>query len=284
MSEKITPFLWFDQNAEEAIKFYAKILKIKIKKITKYSEEPSKAARMPKGSVMTVAFTMENQDFVAINGGPVFKFTPAISLTINCKTVKEVERVFNKLSAGGQVLMPLDTYPFSKKYAWVNDKYGLSWQINCAERKQKITPFLMFINNGKAEEAMKYYISIFKNAKIKEIHRAPKGGPAPEGKIMHAVFTIAGQEFMAADSYQSHNFSFTPAISFVVNCKDQKEIDFYWNKLTKEGKEVQCGWLTDKYGVSWQVTPQNIDKLLTGKGAWQAMIGMKKIVIKDLKK
>jgi len=118
--QKITPFLWFDNQAEEAVKFYTSIFKkSKIKNVTRYGEEGAKAARRPKGSVMTIVFELEGQEFVALNGGPVFTFSPAISFVVNCKTQKEVDELWEKLSKGGE----------KGQCGWLEDKYGVSWQI-----------------------------------------------------------------------------------------------------------------------------------------------------------
>ncbi|MGB8317236.1 MAG: VOC family protein, partial [Ignavibacteriaceae bacterium] len=128
--KKINPFLWFDNNAEEAVNFYISTFgNSKIRSTTKYNEESAKASGRPKDSVMTIAFDLYGQPFVAINGGPVFKINPSVSFFVSCTTENEAEDLWNKLSGGGKVLMPLDKYPFSDKYGWLEDKFGVSWQI-----------------------------------------------------------------------------------------------------------------------------------------------------------
>ena len=118
--QKITPFLWFDDKAEEAVRFYTSIFKnSEILSVTRYEEEGAKAAGRPKGSVMTIAFTLEGQEFIALNGGPTFTFSPAISFVVNCKTQKEIDRLWEKLSEGGE----------KDRCGWLKDKYGVSWQI-----------------------------------------------------------------------------------------------------------------------------------------------------------
>ena len=116
---------------------------------------------------------------------------------------------------------------------------------------QKITPFLWFNNN--AEDAVNFYTSIFKNSKVGTVTRYGDAGPGPKGSVMTASFQIEGQEFVALNG--GPVYQFTPAISFVVNCETQAEVDYYWDKLSAGGREVQCGWVTDKFGVSWQVVP-----------------------------
>jgi predicted 3-demethylubiquinone-9 3-methyltransferase (glyoxalase superfamily) len=151
---------------------------------------------------------------------------------------------------------------------------------------QKITPFLWF--DHQAEEAAKFYTSIFKNSKIKKITRYTKVGPGPEGSVMTVVFTLNGQDFIALNG--GPNFKFTEAISLVVNCETQAEVDRYWKKLTAGGgKTGACGWLQDKYGLFWQITPTMLMKLIADKNpdkinrVMTAMMQMVKLDIKKLK-
>jgi predicted 3-demethylubiquinone-9 3-methyltransferase (glyoxalase superfamily) len=152
--------------------------------------------------------------------------------------------------------------------------------------KQKITPFLWF--DDQAEEAVNFYVSVFKNSKIGTIARYGAEGPGPKGSVMTVSFNLDGQEFVALNG--GPMYKFTEAISFVVNCETQEEVDEYWKKLTDGGKEVQCGWLKDKYGLSWQITPTILPKLLTDKNATKAknvmhaMMQMVKIDIPTLQK
>ena len=151
---------------------------------------------------------------------------------------------------------------------------------------QKITPFLWF--NGKAEEAMNFYISIFKNSKILSVTRYGEAGPGPEGTVMTAKFALNGQEFVALNG--GPQFTFTEAISFVVNCETQQEVDELWEKLSAGGQKSRCGWLKDKYGLSWQVVPTALVEMLQDKDAkksnrvMQAMLQMDKIEIETLRR
>ncbi|MDO9373855.1 MAG: VOC family protein [Bacteroidota bacterium] len=149
---------------------------------------------------------------------------------------------------------------------------------------QKIKPFLWFDNN--AEEALNLYTSIFPNSKISGVTRYGAGGPGPEGSVMTAAFELEGQQFVALNG--GPHFKFTEAISFVVDCETQEEVDNYWNKLVAGGQESQCGWLKDKFGLSWQIVPRRLIELMQDKDARkaqnvvQAMMKMKKIIIADL--
>jgi predicted 3-demethylubiquinone-9 3-methyltransferase (glyoxalase superfamily) len=283
--QRINPFLWFDSNAEEAANFYISVFKnSKINNITYYGAEGAMASGRPKGSVMTVAFQIEGQEFIAINGGPVFQITPAVSFFVNCSTIQEIDVLWEKLSKGSTVMMELDKYPFSEKYGWIQDRYGVSWQLILPGREQKIAPCLMFTGrqHKKAEEAIHFYTSIFKNSNIIQLERYT-ADIGPEGAVVHSKFTLDGQEFTAMDSHMPLPHDFNPAISFVVNCKTQTEIDYFWDKLSEDGDESaqQCGWLQDKYGLSWQIIPAAWDEIMQdpekGNRAMQAILKMKKI-------
>ena len=288
--QKITTFLWFDNQTEDAVNFYTTVFEnSKIINTTRYSPEGAQATGMPENSVMTMEFQIEGQDFVALNGGPVFKITPTISFFVNCKTVQEINRLWKKLSVGGNVMMELDTYPFAEKYGWIQDKFGVSWQLILPEREQKITPCFMFTGDQhkKAEEAIHFYTSIFKDSGIIQLERYGKQ-VGPEGAVVHCKFTLNGQEFVAMDSHENMSMNFNPAISMVVNCETQEEIDYYWDKLSEGGFDgaQQCGWLQDKFGVSWQIVPNVLGELLShpdkGGDVMQAMLLMKKLDIKML--
>lgn len=287
--QKITPFLWFDNQAEEAANFYVALFShgpessSKILNSTVYNEESAKVSGMPKNSIMTVSFQLEGQDFTALNGGPIFKLNNSISFFVSCETRDEIDNLWAGLSSGGKILMGIDSYPFSERFGWVQDKFGVSWQLNLSKRSQKITPFLWY--NNHAESAIKFYTSLFRNSNVTRIEHFGAGERGPEGAVKHASFSLNGQEFMAMDS---NTEPFSVATSFYVNCDNQEEVDEFWDKLTEEGKPSQCGWLEDKYGVSWQIIPTAFEKLMTTSDAeksrrvMKALLGMKKIDIKTL--
>jgi len=297
--QKIVMNLWFDSQAEEAAKFYTSLFKnSRIGKMTRYGKAGYEFHHQPEGRLMTIEFELEGQGFIGLNAGPVFKFTPAVSFLIACATKEEVDALWEKLSAGGTALMELGEYPFSEKYGWTQDRYGLSWQVMfMGERKitQKITPTLMFVGAvcGRAEEAIRLFTSVFSRSKAGEILRYGKDElPDKEGTIKHAGFTLEGQEFAAMDSAYEHQFTFTEAISLVVRCDTQCEIDYYWEKLTQGGdpNAQVCGWLKDKFGLSWQVSPTVLEEMLQDpdkekvERVTNAFLRMKKFDIAELKK
>jgi predicted 3-demethylubiquinone-9 3-methyltransferase (glyoxalase superfamily) len=288
--EKITPHLWFDNNAKEAAKFYTSIFKnSRIKNVTTLHNTPS-------GTVEIFTIELLGHEFTLINAGPLFKFNPSVSFLVACSTKEEVDALWEKLSEQGTALIELGEYPFSRKYGWVQDKYGLSWQvmfIGDTKIKQRIIPTLMFVGKqyGKAEEAINFYASVFGNARVDDIFRYNKGEePDKEGTVKHAAFTLEGQKFAAMDSARGHNFAFNEAISLMVHCDTQKEIDYYWEKLSADPKAEQCGWLKDKYGLSWQIVPNLMDEMLKNDDkkkiarVTETFLQMKKLDIARLKK
>jgi predicted 3-demethylubiquinone-9 3-methyltransferase (glyoxalase superfamily) len=298
ITQKIIPNLWFDRQAEEAANHYASIFgNSRVGRIVRAGQAGFEIHGLPEGTVMTVEFEVEGLKFVGINGGPLFKFNPSVSFLVACRTKEEVEALWNKLAAGGTDLMELGEYPFSEKYGWTQDKYGISWQVMAMGDRpitRKIIPTLMFVGrqNGNAEAAIHFYASIFRDAKIGAIlRRGPGEEPFREGTVTHASFTLEGQDFAAMDSGYEHDFAFNEAISFMISCGSQPEIDYYWNKLIAGGgQEGMCGWLKDKYGVSWQVTPGALEEMLRDPDAKKvervtnAFLKMKKFDLAELKK
>lgn len=291
--QSITPSFWFDDQAEEAVSFYVSLFRnSKAGHKSYYNEDIAEACGVTAGSIMAIDFQLEGQDFIAINGNSEYLSTPAVSFFVACETPEEVDRLWQKLSESGTPLMELGKYPFSEKYGWVQDKFGVSWQLTLADRTQKITPFLLFVGKqaGKAEEAMNLYTSIFPNSGVVSLERYTADEGTDAGRVKNATFSLNGQEFIAMDSgMPEHAFTFTMAISFMVNCETQTEVDHFWEKLTVGGKEIACGWLTDSYGLAWQITPILMNELRKepnlekSRRAMEAMMQMKKIDIATLK-
>jgi len=286
----ITPHLWFDKEAKEAAEFYTSLLPdSRVTNIITLHDTPS-------GDCDLVSFVLANQPFMAISAGPLFKFNPSASFHVKLKTKEEVDAIWEQLSFGGNVLMPLDAYPFSERYGWVEDKYGLSWQVIYAgnnDIQQTITPVLMFVGPvcGKTEEAVTFYTSVFQHAQTVFLTRYGKGEePDKEGTVKYMAFTLEGMEFGAMDSAREHHFAFNEAISFLVPCETQAEIDYYWEKLSADPQAEQCGWLKDKFGLSWQVWPTAIGEMMKNgtreqiDRITQAFLPMKKFDLATLQK
>lgn len=293
--QKITPFLWFNNQAEEAVTFYTSLFKnSKTGAVTHYDEASAKVSGQPEGSVLTVGFTLCGKEFAALNGGPQFTFTPAISFFVSCETETEIDTLWEKLSQDAKrILFEYGKQPFAEKYGWLDDKYGVSWQLMLRkEQKQNISPAFLFVGKhyGQAQEAMTFYTSVFPNSHINFMQqRKEDTNGEKKGTVEYASFTIAGEPFNAMEGNGNHKFDFSLATSFVINCETQEEVDTYWNKLSAVKEAEQCGWLQDKYGISWQVVPTMLDKMLTDKDkakagrTMKAMLQMKKLDIAKLK-
>jgi predicted 3-demethylubiquinone-9 3-methyltransferase (glyoxalase superfamily) len=294
-NQQIIPCLWFDSHAEEAMTLYTSAFKnSRIESIKRYPDEPTHdVLKGQEGKVLTGIFNLAGYRFMCLDGGPVFQFTPAVSYFVNCDTEAELDDLWAKLSEGGMVMMPLQKYPFSEKFGWLADKFGLSWQLNLVQpgkTASKITPFLMFVGDqhGNAEDAMKLYTSLFANSHIERIERYGEGEDGQPGTVKQGAFRLNGQDFIAMDSNFEHNFTFTGASSFHVWCDTQEQIDHFWNALSANPEAEQCGWLQDKFGVSWQIVPTVLPELLEdpdpvkANNVMNAMLQMKKLNIAEL--
>ena len=273
----IYPCLWFDGKAKEAAAFYCEVFNNS--KIT--SENP-----------IVVTFEIEGFKIMALNGVPMFSITPANSFYVNCYSEGEIDSLWSKLIDGGTALMTLQKYPFAEKYGWVKDKFGMTWQLifgGSANDKVKIKPAFLFVGNqyGNALNAVTEYTNLFPISNI--IHHQLYDNNFPEnmqGKLMFSLIKLGGKDFVAMDGPGEHIYTFTEGVSLVVECETQTDIDLYWNTLTKDGQESMCGWLKDKYGVSWQIVPSILGTLMNdpnkSKQVIAAFMKMKKIDIETL--
>ncbi len=275
MSKKIYPCLWFNQNAHEAAKFYCSVFK---------------DAKIIEENNFVSNWESQGQRFMCLNGGPEFKMNPSISFFTHFDSKEEIDEAWAKLSEGGMVMMPLDKYPWSERYGFVQDKYGACWQLytgDFASVKQKFVPSFMFVGeqHGRAKEAIAHYTSIFPNSKVEGILEYEPGEDLA-GTVKHAQFILDGYVFMAMDSGMNHHFQFNEGVSVSILCDDQAQVDHYWSRLTDGGQESQCGWLKDKFGVSWQVVSSMLVRLMNDPERFprvvQAFMKMKKFDIAAL--
>lgn len=295
-NQKITTCLWFDDQAGDAAKFYTSLFKeSKIGVRTSFSKEGQEFHGKPEGAEMTVSFELESQKFTGLNGGPHFKFNPSVSFFVSAEE-SEIQNIWKALEKGGHILMPLDSYEWSEKYGWIQDKFGLNWQLMLdkdGSMEQKICPLLFFAGpaKGRVEEAINYYTSLFRKSSVQGIARYDENDPTQTGWIKHGQFKIMDQTFMAMDGGPEHEFTFNEAVSFVIQCETQEEIDYYWDHLSEGGDETaqQCGWLKDKFGVSWQIVPSLLHRMLSSDNklradkVTRAFMQMKKFDIQQLK-
>ncbi len=286
--QKITPFLWFDHSAEEAMHFYTGIFKDSSIDHTEYYPDESLDEHFKgmSGKLITGVFTLMGRQFMCLDGGPIFTPNPSVSFFCTFVDDDDLQTAWDKLSDGGKALMELSEYPWAKKYGWVQDKYGFSWQMSLADelQGQPIVPMLTFTQDkaGRAKEAMEYYASVFKDSGIDFVAEYQDGEQDTPGFVKYAAFHLGGDQFGAMDSSGPHEFVFNEAISLLVECQDQAEIDNLWDKLSTVPQSEQCGWCKDQFGVSWQIVPKNMKDLIQSPGAIQTMMQMKKIDIATL--
>lgn len=277
MKEKITPCLWFNGQAKEAADLYCSVFS---------------GAKISAQSPIVTALDVAGQSITLLDGGPKYQPNASISFYHLCETEKELENIWNAFSKEGEVMMPLDKYPWGEKYGWINDKFGISWQLalgKISDVGQRITPCILFTGKqyGQAGEAITHYAEIFENTEVEGILRyGADEKPDEEGKVKHAQMSLNGQKLMLMESAATNNFNFTEGVSLTIHCETQEEIDHYWDKLTESGEESMCGWLKDRFGVSWQIIPTILSKIMAdpakaGKAA-QAFMAMRKLNIEQI--
>lgn len=290
--QKIVPHLWFDKEAKEAAEFYAGAIPHSTITWTATLHDT------PGGDCDVVAFNLNGHDFMAISGGPMFTINPSISFMVNFdpssddRARQNLDALWEQLADNGATLMPLGEYPFSKRYGWVQDRFGVTWQLiltdPAGEPRPFILPSLMFTGEhaNQAEEAIDLYRRTFKHARLGTVARHPEQtGSVNEGSLMFADFMLENQWFTAMDSGEEHGFSFNEAVSLLVNCDSQQEIDYFCEKLSAVPESEQCGWLKDRFGVSWQISPTIMNDMLANGSreqvdrVTQAFMPMKKLDI-----
>jgi len=292
--QRITPNLWFNRTAAEAGDLYASVFPNASSDITmRYPTEGlPDFQRDLAGEPLVVDVTIGDSMLRLINAGDEFRPNPSLSLIVSVDPSSfgddedaarsALDAMFSALSDSGEVRMPLGEYPFSARYGWVEDRFGVSWQLMLVDPSAgpppSVVPQLLFTGSTpRAREAIDLYTNLFQDAAVGTLV------PAPDtDAVMFAEFTLAGQRFSAMDGGTDHAFTFTPGVSLEVACDDQAEIDRLWDALSAVPEAEQCGWLVDRFGVSWQIVPSAMDELLTRPDAYRHMLSMKKIVIADL--
>ncbi len=302
----IAPCLWFDDQAEEAAKVYTSLLpEATITATSRYPESFDNPSGKPRGSVMTVEIDVAGTPLTLLNGGPQARPNPSISFILNVDPSQDpearehLEATWEALISDGEVRMPLDTYPFSELYGWVEDRFGVNWQLMLTDPEGDPRPFLipslMFVGDvaGRAEEALELYTSVFQDAERGIEARYPPGmEPEQEGTLMFADVQLDGTWLAVMDSANpGHAFAFDWGVSLQVLCEDQAEVDRFWDGLREGGGQAEaCGWLKDRFGVSWQVVPERFVEMMRGgeaggegsERAFQAMLEMEKLDLAEL--
>ncbi|MFF7218917.1 VOC family protein [Mammaliicoccus sciuri] len=261
-NQRIVPHLWFDNEAQEAVDYYMQTFpESEIISDVTFTDTPS-------GDAKQLTFNIFGYKFMAINAGPYFTKNPSISFTVlfNQSEAALLDKVWTALAHNGKIMMELDTYDFSEKYGWLEDQFGVSWQLLITDQPfdDRIRPSFMFINEnvGRAEEAINYYTSVFKNSDDISKFYYPEGmEPDKPDTLAHAEFKLEDQYFVALDSAHKHEFNLNEGISLMLFLEDQQEIDYYWDKLSAVPEAEQCGWVKDQFGVSWQIVPKIMDQM-----------------------
>ncbi|WP_138858580.1 VOC family protein [Exiguobacterium mexicanum] len=290
ITQSIIPCIWFEGDVEAIAEWYVS------KFPDSFVDYTTKLTDTPSGETTVVTVSLAGQFFQLLGAGPLKERNPSISYMVAFPTSEEVETLWNELVEGAEVLMPLDTYDFSERYGWLKDKHGVSWQIMHSGGMdiQTVTPCFLFVGDvfGRAEAAMNDWISIFPDSYVLEDHLIryeATDGPELEGKLNYARFVLSGREFVTMDSAENHQFAFNEMQSLIAFCETQAEIDDYWAKLSVVPEAEQCGWLQDRYGVSWQIVPWEMEEMLTTGTKEQlarvteAFLPMKKIDVKALR-
>lgn len=294
MTQKVIPNIWFNGNAQEAVNFYMSTFPdIQIVTSSYYPKSRKEGLADFQlnlaGKVLTIDFELMGFHFVAINAGSEFTPNPSISFFVTLDSKNDIDKLWGKLVAGGSELMALSKYPFSEYYGWVQDKYNVSWQLILNNSKDnqrpKIIPSLLFTQdkNGLAEESITFYTSIFENSNTAELLGSTENDQLTEtGSLVPGECMLGNTRIAAMNGGQGHDFKFNEGVSLLINCKDQDEIDYYWEKLSANGGEQSvCGWLKDKFGVSWQIAPANMEELMKNPNAFKILLNQKKIIISE---
>lgn len=308
MSQKITPNIWYNGNAEQAGEFYARAFTGAGFRASTVVDARYPSEGLPDfqqelaGVALTVGVFIGDTRLTLINAGPEFSPNPSISFMLNFDplefggdatvTREKMDVLWAALSVGGTALMDIGEYPFSQHYGWVQDQYGVSWQLMLTnpdgEPRPFVIPALMFdgASQDKAAEASDLYVSLFSQVPggsavgTRSPYGTPAGKAGPDG-LAFGEFRVGDQWFMVADNGSGTDHPFSCGVSLQVDCADQQEIDHFWEALSAVPEAEQCGWLEDRYGVSWQIVPENMGELMSRPHAYEHMMQMTKIVIAD---
>lgn len=260
--QRFVPHLWYDGAAEEAARLYAGLIPgSSLGRIARFGKVGQEVHGQPEGRVLTVEADLGGTRVVALNGGPAFRFAPSFSLFVALPERAEVDRVWAGLIEGGEALMPLDAYSWSPRYGWLRDRWGLGWQIcqgDPAAAGRRVRPCLLFGGAlaGQAEAAIAAWTAVFPGSAPGE---AMRHGAEPG--LAYGPFTLGGEAFLALDSRDAPG-GFTEAASIGVMCDDQAEVDRLWRALSADSEAEACGWLKDRFGLSWQIIPRALPGMM----------------------
>ncbi|MGP6172926.1 VOC family protein [Corynebacterium sp. A21] len=294
--QRVIPNIWIQRVADEAADFYVNAIPdTQLVDTVKYPGEglPDFQADFA-GKTLTNTLEIDGYKFVLINAGEEFTPNSSISFILNfdpsfrADARGDLDRTWEKLTAEGTVFMELGEYPFSPHYGWVQDRYGVSWQLMLTNPegvpRPFIVPTMMFAGpvQNKATEATDHYLAVLPNAALGNRVTYPEPqGPVTTESIMFSDFQIDGEWLAAMDSGVEQHTTFNEGVSLQINAEDQAELDQIWSALSSLPEAEICGWCKDRWGVSWQVVPENINELMERPGAYEVMMRQKKIIIDE---
>ena len=296
--QKIVPCIWFNKDADEAVAFYLSAFgdSAECTELVRSHYPNEGLADFQSdmaGEPLTIEFSLGGVRLTALNAGSEFRPTPMLSFIVNFDPARDkhaaenIDALWERLSDGGKVLIEIGAQPYSPRYGWVEDKYGVSWQLMLTDPDGDPRPFLIptFLfanaNTNRASEAVEFYTSLFPDSRIGMLARNPEANEdAAAGSLMFGEFAVGEQWFAAMDAPRPQDYDFTEGVSLQVECADQLEIDRVWGELSRVPEAEQCGWCKDQFGVSWQVVPANMDQLMTPEN-WAKMMRMGKIEIAE---
>lgn len=296
----ITPNIWCQRNADEAATFYTRIFATgpggsRILSTERYPEENLPDFQQPlAGETLSIDLELGGQRFILINAGEEFRPGTALGFMLNFDPLRDpaaragIDSFWSQLSAGGEVLLPLGEYPYSSRYGMLRDRYGVCWQLILTDPEGEPRPFVIPVLTfagpvqNQAVAAQEEYVRIFPDSRtgMRALYGEPTG-PASAEAVMFSEFTLDGQWMIAMDSGVEQAETFSEGVSLMYEVHGQAELDRIWAALSADPAAEQCGWLKDRFGVSWQIIPDNLGELMTRHGAYQKLLGMGRIIIGD---
>lgn len=293
--QKIIPSLWCAGDPDQMVSLYERAFEDVRRRSTSHypTEGLLDFQKDMAGAILTIEFSVFDYVFVLVNGGPAFTPNPSVSFMVRFSDEhfldpeEALRAAWDVLIDGGKALMPLGTEDLGSLFGWVEDKFGISWQLmleddpenEVAAERPRVHPALLFGAPafGKAAVARERYLEVFPHSRIGITAQSPADGSLAFGDAQF------GDDWLAFQDAEQAPFAFNEAVSFIINCTDQQEIDYFWEALSRVPESEQCGWCKDEFGVSWQVTPLDMEDLTSSPDAYAAMMGMKKIDLNVLK-